>query len=212
MIQLLASTASAQSPSRRILQVANQLRAKHTSLPATPSHPHLPIGALVDAAEVRKQLPPQVAKHLEGFSALINLPVQWGDQDSFGHLNNVQHMRYFESGRMAWFHHTLGANLTKQEYKNFMTPITVGPIVASVTTRYKAQATYPDTMTIGVRVDPASIKKNRFTQLGRIVSHAHGVIVAECECEIVTFDYENQKKADIPQHVLAALKQGEGIE
>ncbi len=33
----------------------------------------------------------------------IELPVQWGDMDSFGHVNNVKYLRWFESARIAYF-------------------------------------------------------------------------------------------------------------
>ena len=32
----------------------------------------------------------------------IELPVQWGDMDSFGHVNNVVYLRWFESARIAY--------------------------------------------------------------------------------------------------------------
>ncbi|KAI8591976.1 HotDog domain-containing protein [Geranomyces variabilis] len=184
----------------------------------TQSGPHLPIGGLANVDDVRKSLPKNVAKHLDGYASLINLPVQWGDQDSYGHLNNVQHMRYFESGRMAYFDQILKPNLTQKAYEDFIAPRTVGkffcycPIVAGVSMKYMAQAKYPDTVTVGVRVDPASVKKDRFTQKARIVSHANGTVIAECECVIVTFSYEQQRKADIPAEVIAAWKKGEGLE
>ncbi|KAJ3169397.1 hypothetical protein HDU87_000619 [Geranomyces variabilis] len=173
---------------------------------------HLPIGGLANVEDVRKSLPENVAKHLNGYAALVNLPVQWGDQDSYGHLNNVQHMRYFESGRMAYFDQILKPNLTQKAYEDFITPRTVGPIVKSVSMHYRAQTKYPDIVTVGVRIDPESVKKDRFTQKARIVSHANGTVIAECECVIVTFSYEQQRKADIPEEIMAAWRKGEGIE
>ena len=35
------------------------------------------------------------------FPVVIELPVQWGEMDAFGHVNNVVYLRWFESGRIA---------------------------------------------------------------------------------------------------------------
>src|SRR5213595_1205377 len=40
---------------------------------------------------------------LIGFPIIVSWPVQWGDQDAFGHVNNTVYFRWFESGRIACF-------------------------------------------------------------------------------------------------------------
>ena len=40
---------------------------------------------------------------LAGLSVVIALPVQWGDQDALGHVNNVVYFRWYESARIAYF-------------------------------------------------------------------------------------------------------------
>jgi hypothetical protein len=45
--------------------------------------------------------PPPAA--LGAFPVVISCPVQWGDQDAFGHVNNTAYFRWFESGRIAYF-------------------------------------------------------------------------------------------------------------
>ena len=39
---------------------------------------------------------------LEGFPVHVRLPVQWGDQDAFGHVNNTVYLRWFETARIAY--------------------------------------------------------------------------------------------------------------
>lgn len=39
---------------------------------------------------------------LAGFPVVIEIPVQWGDQDAFGHVNNTVYLRWLESGRIAY--------------------------------------------------------------------------------------------------------------
>ena len=38
-------------------------------------------------------------------------PTRWGDCDRLGHVNNVQFVRYFESGRLDYFHQRLDVEL-----------------------------------------------------------------------------------------------------
>src|SRR5687767_1167703 len=33
----------------------------------------------------------------------VEIPVQWGDMDAFGHVNNTVYFRWFESARIAYF-------------------------------------------------------------------------------------------------------------
>ena len=40
---------------------------------------------------------------LSRWPVTIELPVQWGELDSFGHVNNVVFLRWFESARIAYF-------------------------------------------------------------------------------------------------------------
>ena len=44
----------------------------------------------------------QVAAELADFPTVIRWPVQWGDQDAFGHVNNTIYFRWFESARLAY--------------------------------------------------------------------------------------------------------------
>ncbi|KAI9095453.1 hypothetical protein DFS34DRAFT_625688 [Phlyctochytrium arcticum] len=88
----------------------------------------------------------------------------------------------------------------------------IGPIAKSLSCTYRAQVTYPDTITIGMSIRPEHVLKDRFTQTCIMVSHKQERLVAESECLVVTFDYRTQKKAPIPEAILAAWKLGEGIE
>ena len=39
---------------------------------------------------------------LREYPVVISLPIQWGDQDAFGHVNNTVAIRWFESSRIAY--------------------------------------------------------------------------------------------------------------
>src|SRR5690242_9497211 len=80
---------------------------------------------------------------LAGFPAAIRLPVQWGDQDAFGHVNNTVYFRWFESARIKYLERI---DLSEQSSD------TLGPILAAVSCNYRRQVKYPDHVVIGARI------------------------------------------------------------
>ena len=75
---------------------------------------------------------------------VIETPVAWGEMDAFQHVNNIVYLRYFESGRMAYFE--------RLKFIEFMDQTGIGPILASVQCKFKMPLTYPDIVSIGTRI------------------------------------------------------------
>ncbi len=59
---------------------------------------------------------------LEEYPIQLAMPILWGNQDPFGHVNNTVFLRWFESGRVAYWdagmrrvmeHENLGPILAK---------------------------------------------------------------------------------------------------
>ena len=82
---------------------------------------------------------------LADFPIVITLPIQWGDQDAFGHVNNTLAIRWFESARIAY--------LQQVDLDTLMARDTVAPILASVKCNYRQQLNFPDTVLVGARVN-----------------------------------------------------------
>ncbi|MHA2239162.1 MAG: acyl-CoA thioesterase, partial [Candidatus Hodarchaeales archaeon] len=40
---------------------------------------------------------------LKEFPVTVQIPVAWGDMDSFGHVNNTKFFKYFETARIKYF-------------------------------------------------------------------------------------------------------------
>ena len=70
---------------------------------------------------------------IPGFPVCIQLPIQWGDQDAFGHVNNTIPVRWFEV-----VSHRLLERIDSMHDGRY------GPILASVTADYQHQLHYPD--------------------------------------------------------------------
>ena len=116
----------------------------------------------------------------------IELPVQWGDEDSFGHVNNVIYLRWFESARIAYFER---AGVLSQMPE-------VGPIQARQEIDYRLPLHYPDRLLVSATV--TKLGNTSFTMGLRLRSHAHErAIAAEGLAVIVMMDYRNHRKVPI---------------
>lgn len=138
----------------------------------------------------------------EGYPVWIALPVQWGEQDAFGHVNNAVYMRWFESARIAY---GLRVNLTEG------TPTRrVGPILAAISCNYRRQLKYPDTIHVGARI--TRIGRSSLTMEHRVISEMLGAIAAEGDSTLVAFDYLAQKSVPLPDEMRLAIESLEGRE
>jgi acyl-CoA thioester hydrolase len=137
---------------------------------------------------------------LAAFPTVIKIPVQWGDQDAFGHVNNTVPHRWFESVRIALFGRIgLLDSLEKQR---------IGPILAAVSCDYRRQINFPDTVYVGIRV--ARIGRTSIGFEHVIASETQNAIVAEGTSTTVVFDYNTQKPHPVPNSVRQAIAALEG--
>lgn len=133
-------------------------------------------------------IPHDVRAKLTGYRTITCLPVQWGEQDAFGHVNNVIYFRWFESARIDLLNDCHSAVT--------MNGSGLGPILASIKCDYRRQLRFPDTVYVGSQI----------TRVGRssadishaIVSAEQVEVVAEGVSVIVIFDYTAQRVTRIP--------------
>jgi acyl-CoA thioester hydrolase len=137
---------------------------------------------------------------LAQFTVVISIPVQWGDQDAFAHVNNTVYLRWFESARIAYLERVGMMELHEAE--------NIGPIVASAACDYRRPVTYPDTVAVGARV--TRIGKSSFTMEHAVASQQHGVIAAEGKSTLVVFDYHAEKSHPVPPALRQAIAVLEG--
>jgi acyl-CoA thioester hydrolase len=137
---------------------------------------------------------------LGGFPVVIEIPVAWGEMDAFQHVNNIVYFRYFESARIAYFE--------RLDFMTVMEQTGVGPILAEASCRYRKPLTYPDTVSVGVRV--SEVGQDRFVMQYRAVSHKLAAIAAEGDGLLVAYDYREKCKAAIPDAVRRRIEEVEG--
>jgi acyl-CoA thioester hydrolase len=142
---------------------------------------------------------PSTAAPLDDFPIVITLPVQWGDQDALGHVNNIVYFRWFESARIEY----LGRLGVRADGSDSVT----GVIVAAIGCDFRRPVTYPDTVLIGARV--TRIGRSSMTMEHAAYSQAQQAIVAEGTSTIVAFDYGANKSQPVPDALRAAIGQVE---
>jgi acyl-CoA thioester hydrolase len=136
----------------------------------------------------------------QGFPLWITLPVQWGDQDAFQHVNNTVYLRWFESARIAY-----GEQVGMEQTADGRD---VGPILASLTCNYRRQLNFPDIVHVGARI--TRIGNKSLTMEHRLISESLGAIAADGDSILVTFDYAGQKSVPVPAAVRESISKFEG--
>ncbi len=133
---------------------------------------------------------------LEGFPAVVSIPVQWGEMDAYGHVNNTVFFRYFETARIA-FLELCGFIEAYEELK-------VGAILHSTSCRFRLPLFFPGTIEVGGRA--TEIGEDRFVMEYRVVSLEQNGIAAEGTGTVVSFDYDKRVKVPIPPDVMGKLE------
>src|SRR5436190_8174992 len=144
---------------------------------------------------------PQPEFNPEHFRVLLDWPVQWGDQDLFGHVNNTVYFRWFETARVDYLNRIGLARLHGNEAQ--------GPILAHIACNYRRQLQFPDTVRIGTRV-------SRVGRTSMTIEHAlwsreqQMALAADGTSAIVVFDYNVQKPIQVPDNIRQIIEELEG--
>ena len=128
---------------------------------------------------------------LKDFATVIDVDIEWGDMDALQHVNNIEYFKYFQNARIAYFE---GIDKT-----GVLGETRISSILASTQCKYIFPLDYPDKISVGVRVN--KMADQYFTMKYTVVSHKHKRVVTVGDAKVVMFDYENNKKASIPESV-----------
>lgn len=140
------------------------------------------------------------AETLQAYPVVISLPVQWGDQDAFGHVNNVVFFRWYESARIEYFRRVLPGGEPKRDAE--------GLILASIQCDFRRPVTFPDTVRVGARV--ARIGRSSMTVEHAAYSEAQRRVVAEGVSTVVLFDYSTGAPRPADEALRGAIDALEG--
>jgi acyl-CoA thioester hydrolase len=138
---------------------------------------------------------------LQEYPVIIELPVQWGDQDALGHVNNVVFFRWWESSRIAYAERIdlLGADRSER----------FGTVLASMKCDFRQQLLYPDTVAIGARIGRVGNSSIHIEH--RLVSRKTNTVAAEAVSVMVSFDFEKQTSCTISSEIRSAIQRLEPL-
>ena len=128
---------------------------------------------------------------LKDFTLVVDLNIEWGDMDALQHVNNIEYFKYFQVARIAYFEKINSDSVFGE------TPIPL--ILASTQCKFIYPLTFPDSVSVGVRVD--AMADQYFTMKYAVVSHQHQRLAAIGDAKVVMFDYVNNKKTSIPDEI-----------
>ncbi|MEN8144956.1 MAG: thioesterase family protein [Gemmatimonadota bacterium] len=137
---------------------------------------------------------------LSDFPVVVEVPVRWADMDAFGHVNNTLVFRYFESARIVY--------LERCGFERSYEETRIGPILHSTACRFRRPLFYPDTILVGART--VELYEDRFMTQYRAVSTKLDEVASEGSSVIVSYDYDEARKAPIPAAVRAMILELDG--
>jgi acyl-CoA thioester hydrolase len=135
------------------------------------------------------------------FRHFISQPVQWGDMDMLGHVNNVIFLRYVESGRIAYFDQMLGNNPDIWGGE--------GPILAEIQCRFIKQLRYPEQLEIGTRT--VKFGSRSLVLECAIFRQDDDAPVATSRGAVVWFNYGEQRAAAVPESLRVTVRGFEAV-
>mgnify|MGYP003382251118 CR=1 FL=1 len=126
----------------------------------------------------------------------LDIPVAWGEQDLFGHVNNVVYFRYFESVRMV-FLERIGVLRSHTEEQ-------IGVILASTTCDFLKPVVWPQRLT--VRAGCSRIGTTSFTMDYLITDEADEPVAKGTSVQVM-YDYRGSRKVPVPLSIRNAITQ-----
>ena len=120
----------------------------------------------------------------QAFKVQVNLPVQWGDMDAFGHVNNTVYFKYFETARLAYFN-AVGVMKDMQSKQ-------IGPILAETSCQFKRALVFPDQIVVGANVIESH--EHGFLMQYGVYSEQQQTVTSLGNGRIVMVDYQTGKK------------------
>ena len=139
---------------------------------------------------------------LDDFAIVVDIKVEWGDMDALQHVNNIEYFKYFQIARIAYFENI--------DTNSLLGDKRISSILAATQAKYVYPLNYPDTVSVGVRVDKMS--DQYFTMKYAVVSHKHKRLATIGDAKVVMFDYVNNKKTSIPDAIRKTISDLEKVE
>jgi acyl-CoA thioester hydrolase len=120
----------------------------------------------------------------------IQLPVRWGDMDSFGHVSNVVYLRYLEEVRAQWM----------ESVPSRWQEADTGPVVANININYRRPLHWPAEIEVSLKpLSPgrSSIKLEHEIR-GLDMAGKAPDLYADATCTLVWIDKKSGDPVPLP--------------
>jgi acyl-CoA thioester hydrolase len=133
-------------------------------------------------------------KVLDEFPVKINLTVNWGEMDAYGHVNNANYFRYFEASRVRY--------IEEIGFHEYFRSQGFAGVLSRVSCNFIVPLKYPDDLTIGTRV--TEISSDTIVMEHFVASSQKG-LVAFGESELAIYDFSKDRKIQIPDFLRMSI-------
>ena len=135
--------------------------------------------------------------------------IEWGSQDTMGHVNNVQYVRYCETSRTNWTRQ-IGEHYdtkNKKLWDEMLTNKGYGLILKSIKVDYKFPMTWPDRISVyhKIRVMPQDTDTSMLLDV-MVLSEGKQRVAAKAEEDVVVYNYKKGQKSTLPDYMLEQFK------
>ncbi len=141
------------------------------------------------------------------FPFRVAIDVRWGDMDAYQHVNNAMYFRYMETARIAWFDQTTVRDALGSDG--------IGPVLRDTSCSFDAPVTHPDTLHIGVRMEPVppppGRDANRFMSYYAMYSEQQQRIVARGTALVVMMVLDTGRPVPLPPAFADLIERGGAI-
>jgi len=131
----------------------------------------------------------------QDFRHKFSTPVRWGDADVYGHVNNVQYMRFLESSRVAYIKDVMGMDL--------VAGMDVGWVLADIQCSFLYQVHYPATLDIYLRT--SKIGRSSTDVIAEVYLADSDQLVLSSKAVVVWADLKLKKSAPIPTEMKSKI-------
>ena len=146
----------------------------------------------IDAADFRR----------DGFRFFTPTPTRWGDCDMLGHINNVEYLRYYESGRLDYFERVLEIPASLDARYTL--------IIADIHVNFLRQINHPCVLEVGSRISRLGNSSFDFEAALFAADEQQPRSTAKAAC--VWFDYQENRTVPIPRVARNIIQRFEGLE
>jgi len=127
---------------------------------------------------------------MEEFPKIFKLRVDWSEIDIFGHVNNLQIMKYAQAARVKLLE-DVGLMQLFHEVKK-------GPTLASIKCQFRKPLFYPGQVIVHSRVE---LIKNTSFELHHLICNEKEEVAAQVNEIIVFYDFIKNTKMLIPTDI-----------